>query len=392
MRKFFNAVLAAVVTLALMLASQPASAAQPSSAGAARANSPIATVGTRHDISHSVPASRHGPPSGLPYRALDQAIYARAKAQAQQQAAHGIAPYARGDFSITASPGSQTVVRGSSTTYTVSTQATSGAPRPVSLSVSGLPAGATGTFNPASVNAGGSSVLTVSTTTATPAGTVGLVITGNYSSPPATHTTAVSLTVTAPVLDDFAIAASPSAQTVVQGSSAMYTVSTQVASGIARTVTLSVSGLGAGATGSFNPASVTAGGSSVLTIATTTTAATGTLPPPSTGLPPTAPSRSAVGLTAAAPLLDDFAISASPSAQTVVQGSSTTYSVDTQVTSGTARSVSLSISGLPAGASGAFAPAAVTAGQSATLTVTTTAAAAAGTSTLAITGQYPSGP
>ena len=215
MRKFFNAVLAAVVTLALMLASQPASAAQPSSAGAAGTKAPIATVGSPLDSAHSVPASRHGPPSGLPYRALDQAIYARAKAQAQQQAAHGIAPYARSDFSITASPGSQTVVRGSSTTYTVSTQATSGAPRPVSLSVSGLPAGATGTFNPASVNAGGSSVLTVSTTTATPAGTVGLVITGNYSSPPATHTTAVSLTVTAPVLDDFAIAASPSAQTVV---------------------------------------------------------------------------------------------------------------------------------------------------------------------------------
>src|SRR6266550_77935 len=393
MRKFFNAVLAAVVTLALMLASQPASAAQPSSAGAAGTKAPIATVGSRLDSAHSVPASRHGPPSGLPYRALDQAIYARAKAQAQQQAAHGVAPYARGDFSITASPGSQTVVRGSSTTYTVSTQATSGAPRPVSLSVSGLPAGATGTFNPASVNAGGSSVLTVSTTTATPAGTVGLVITGNYSSPPATHTTAVSLTVTAPVLDDFAIAASPSAQTVVQGSSAMYTVSTQVASGIARTVTLSVSGLGAGATGSFNPASVTAGGSSVLTIATTTTAATGTFTLSAAGQYPSGARHStAVSLTVSALVLDDFAISASPSAQTVVQGSSTTYSVDTQVTSGTARSVSLSISGLPAGASGAFAPAAVTAGQSATLTVTTTAAAAAGTSTLAITGQYPSGP
>src|SRR5207247_5298896 len=97
-------------------------------------------------------------------------------------------PYARSDFAIAASPGSQTVVRGSSTTYTVSTQATAGAARPVSLSVSGLPAGATGSFDPASVSAGGTSVLTVSTTTTTPAGPVRLVITGSYTSPPATHT------------------------------------------------------------------------------------------------------------------------------------------------------------------------------------------------------------
>src|SRR5439155_748149 len=155
-------------------------------------------------------------------------------------------------------------------------QATSGAARPVSLSVSGLPAGATGSFNPASVNAGGSSVLTVSTTTATPAGTVGLVITGSYTSPPATHTTAVSLTVTAPVPDDFAICASPSAQSVVQGSSTTYSVDTQVTSGTARTVTLSIGGLPAGASASFAPAAVTAGQSSILTVTTTTTAATGT--------------------------------------------------------------------------------------------------------------------
>ncbi|HEX9094025.1 MAG TPA: hypothetical protein VF902_08580, partial [Coriobacteriia bacterium] len=91
-------------------------------------------------------------------------------------------------------------------------------------------------------------------------------------------------------------------------------------------------------------------------------------------------------------MADDFAISASPSAQTVVQGSSTTYTVDTQVTSGAARTVSLSIGGLPAGVTGTFAPTAVTAGQSATLTVATTTSAATGTLALTITGQYASGP
>src|SRR5207249_1543076 len=266
-------------------------AAQPSSAGGAGTKAPIATVGSRLDSAHSVPASRHGPPSGLPYRALDQAIYARAKAQAQQQAAHGIAPYARGDFSITASPGSQTVVRGSSTTYTVSTQATSGAPRQVSLSVSGLPAGATGTFNPASVTAGGSSVLTIATTTTAATGTFTLSVAGQYPSG-ATHSTTVGLTVTAPVIDDFAISASPSAQSVVQGSSTTYTVGTQVASGAARSVSLSISGLPAGASGAFAPAAVTAGQSATLTVTTTAAAAAGTSTLAITGQYPSGPTHS----------------------------------------------------------------------------------------------------
>ncbi|HEY3127212.1 MAG TPA: hypothetical protein VGK07_09120, partial [Candidatus Limnocylindria bacterium] len=392
MRELFKAALAAVVTLALMLASQPASAAQLSPSGPASSKPPITTVGSRLDSTHSVPVTRHGPPSGLPYRALDQAIFARAKAQAQR-AAQGITPFTRSDFAISAIPSSQTVVQGSSTTYTVTTQATSGAPRPVSLSVSGLPAGATGSFNPASVNAGGTSILTVSTTTATPAGTVGLVIAGSYTSPPTTHSTAVSLTVvTAPVPDDFAISASPAAQSIVQGSSTSYTVSTQVASGTAQTVSLSVSGLAAGATASFNPTSVTAGGSSVLTVATTTTAATGTFTLSITGQYPSGPTHStAVSLTVTASVPDDFAISATPSTQGVVQGSSTTYTVSTQVASGIAQSVSLSVSGLAAGATASFNPAAVTAGGGSVLTIATATTATTGTFTLSITGQYPSG-
>ena len=387
-----RAVFAAVVAIALMLASQPASAAQPSGTTRTSTKAPIASVGSRLDSTLALPITRHGPPSGLPYRALDQAVYARAKAEAQRRAGGGVTNYARSDFGISAAPGSQTVARGSSTNYTVSTQATSGAARPVNLSVSGLPAGTTGSFNPTTVNAGGSSVLTVSTTAATPAGTVGLVITGTYTSPPATHSTAVSLTVTAPVQDDFTISASPPAQTVVQGSSVTYTVGTEVASGSAQAIGLSIGGLPSGVTGTFDPSSVNAGSSSVLTIATSTTAATGTFTLTITGQYTSGPTHSAaVSLTVSAPVADDFAISASPSSRTVVQGSSTTYIVDTQLTSGTARTVTLSLSGLPAGATGTFVPAAVTAGQSATLTVVTTPTATTGVFTLTITGQSTSG-
>ena len=98
------------------------------------------------------------------------------------------------DFSISASPASRTVAPGSSATYTVSTAVTSGSAVTVALSVTaGLPAGATASFNPASVTAGGSSTLTVSTTAATPTGTSTLTIQG--AAPSATHSTTVQLAV-----------------------------------------------------------------------------------------------------------------------------------------------------------------------------------------------------
>jgi hypothetical protein len=379
-------ILIGLIATAVVLGSTPASAAPSTPAAPTSAKAPIASVGSR--IDSALPVTRQGPPADLPYRVLDQAAFARAKAQAQQGGS-----YARSDFAISATPAAQSVVRGQSVTYTVTTQATSGASRPVTLSVGGLPAGTTATFSPPSVNAGSSSTLTVSTTASTPVGTVGLVITGTYSSPPTTHTTGVSLTVTAPVGDDFAISAAPATQGVAQGSSTTYTVSTQVASGVPQTVSLSLGGLPAGATGSFSPTSVTAGNSSVLTIATTAATPTGTFTLTITGQYASGPTHATtVALTVTAPVPDDFSISATPPARTVVQGQSTTYTVDTQVTSGSTQTVSLSIGALPTGASATFAPASIAAGQSSTLTVATTASAATGVFTLTITGQSAAGP
>ncbi|TMQ27939.1 MAG: hypothetical protein E6J90_01420 [Deltaproteobacteria bacterium] len=98
------------------------------------------------------------------------------------------------DFSISVTPGSQTVAAGSSTTYTVNTTVLSGAAQTVNLSVSGLPAGVTGTFSPNSVTAGSSSTLTVTVPAATGASTTNLTVTGTGTS--ATHTASASLTVT----------------------------------------------------------------------------------------------------------------------------------------------------------------------------------------------------
>jgi hypothetical protein len=97
------------------------------------------------------------------------------------------------DFSIGVNPSSATVTAGSSASTTVSTAVVSGSAESVSLSASGLPSGATASFNPTSVTAGGSSTLTISTSTSTPSGTYPITVTGTAAS--ATHSTTYSLTV-----------------------------------------------------------------------------------------------------------------------------------------------------------------------------------------------------
>ncbi|MFI9383477.1 protease pro-enzyme activation domain-containing protein [Kutzneria sp. NPDC052558] len=64
----------------------------------------------------------------------------------------------------------------------------------IALSASGLPSGATATFDPASVNAGGSSKLTIATSASTPAGTYQVTVTGKNAT--ASHDTTFTLTVT----------------------------------------------------------------------------------------------------------------------------------------------------------------------------------------------------
>ncbi|WP_410656279.1 M20/M25/M40 family metallo-hydrolase [Amycolatopsis sp. lyj-112] len=86
------------------------------------------------------------------------------------------------DFSLGLSPASGTVQPGQSATVTVNTATTSGAAQAVSLSASGLPAGATATFNPASVQSGASSTLTIATSASTPNGTSTITVTGDGTS------------------------------------------------------------------------------------------------------------------------------------------------------------------------------------------------------------------
>jgi hypothetical protein len=289
------------------------------------------------------------------------------------------------DFSISATPGTRTVVAGNGTTYTASVAALNGFTGSVALSVSGFPTGAGGTFNPTSITTSGNSTLTITTTAATAPGTYTLTITG--TGPSTTHSTTVSLTINAPA-QDFSISATPGTQTVVAGNGTTYTASVSALNGFTGNVALSVSGFPTGAGGTFNPTSISTSGTSTLTITTTAATTPGTYTLTITGTGPSTTHSTTVSLTINP--VPDFSISATPGTQTVVAGNGTTYTASVSALNGFTGSVALSVSGFPTGAGGTFNPTSISTSGNSTLTITTTAATAPGTYTLTITGTGPS--
>ncbi len=180
------------------------------------------------------------------------------------------------NFSLSATPSTVTINAGASASYTATVSPVNGYAGTVALSASGLPSGATASFNPASIGGGsGSSTLTITTAGSTPGGSYTITITGSDSTAGLSHPASVTLTVNAP---NFSLSASPGSQTVTAGSSTTYTASVSPINGFNSAVSLSASGLPSGATASFNPTSIGGGsGSSTLTITTTSTTTTGTV-------------------------------------------------------------------------------------------------------------------
>jgi uncharacterized membrane protein len=295
------------------------------------------------------------------------------------------------DFSVSASPGSQTVVQGNGTTYTVTVAPSGGFASDVSLTPSGLPSGATATFNPNPISGGaGTSTMSVTTAASTPPGSYTLTITANSTSPSLTHSTTVTLVVNPASSPDFSVSASPSSQTVAQGSPTSYTVTVTPSGGFTGNVTLTSSGLPSGATATFNPTSISGGAGGTSTMSVTTAAST---PPGSYTLTITANSTSpslthstTVTLVVSSTGTPGFSISASPSSRTVARGNSTTYSVAAAAINGFNGTVTFRVRGLPSGSSASFNPGSVTGQGTSTMTVNTNASTSTGTFNLRIRG------
>jgi uncharacterized membrane protein len=284
------------------------------------------------------------------------------------------------NFTLSASPASLTVTQGSSGNSTITVTPSGGFTGSVNLSASGLPSGVTTTFgtNPTT----STSVVTLAASGTATTGTFTVTITGTSGT--LTHTTTISLTVKAVTSPNFSLSASPSSVTVVQGNSGNTTISVTPSGGFTGSVSLSASGLPSGVTASFgtNPTTST----SVLTFTASATATTGTATVTITGTSGALSHSTTVTLTVNSASTGNFSLSASPSSQTVTAGNSSSYTATITPSGGFTGSVTLSVSGLPSGATARFSVNPVAGSGNSTLTVNTSSSTPTGSYTLTITG------
>ncbi|HSY18057.1 MAG TPA: discoidin domain-containing protein, partial [Candidatus Acidoferrales bacterium] len=279
------------------------------------------------------------------------------------------------DFSLT-TPWVENLTSGSSSNFPVTVNSLAGfAASGVTLSMSGLPGGVTASFSSPP-----NSTLTLTASGSAASGVYAATISGTGSG--LTRTAPVTLVITNLAVSNFSMTTTPSSQNIVIGGNTSYSVTVVSLNGFSGMVALSVSGLPAHASGSFNPASITGGaGSSTLNITTATNTPNGDYPLIITGISGTLTNTTSVTLS-----FNDFSISASPSSQSVIAGGTTNYTVNVGNINGFGGTVTFSAAGLPTGAGASFNPTSVSLLGSSTMTVTTATNTPAGTNAVTITG------
>jgi cellulose 1,4-beta-cellobiosidase len=281
-------------------------------------------------------------------------------------------------FSVTAA--AVTVEQGTSATDSVTVSPINGFNGAVTLSISGLPAGVTATFNPATVTGSAGTTLTfVATNTAT-VGAASVTITG--SSGATTSSATLTLNVTAE--PNFTIAASPAAVSVPAATSGTASISIGYVGGLTGSVSLSASSLPAGVSANFSPNSVNSTGTVSVSFFVQSGTAAGTSNVTITGTDGAISHSVTVALTVPGTASPSFTITPTTSTLTMTQSSSTGDAITVAGAGGFVGSVTLTVSGLPTGVTASFGTNPTT--SSSVLTLTAASTAAAGTSNLTITG------
>jgi hypothetical protein len=172
---------------------------------------------------------------------------------------------------ISVASNTATVSAGGTATYTVTTNSSS----PVALSVSGLPNGATASFDSTSISAGTTATLTVTTSAGSINGSSLFTLTGTSGS--SVQNLGISVVVTAP---DFTISLS-STSTVSAGANGSFTITIKPVNGFTGNVSLNTDNilLQPGETVTYNPSVISGGsGTSSVTAATLPTTPGGQWP------------------------------------------------------------------------------------------------------------------
>jgi hypothetical protein len=295
-------------------------------------------------------------------------------------AACGSSSGSQPNFTILASPSSLTVTQGNSVTSTIAANGENGFGGSVAFLASGLPAGVTASFNPASTcSACSPSTLTLTASSSATTGPATVTLIGTSGS--LTQTTTISITIEA--TPNFTLSASPNSVSVTQGSSNISTITVNPANGFTGNVNLAVtSPLPSGVTASFvpNPAA----SSSMMTLAASNLAvAGGPVTLTITGTSGSLTQTTTISLTVTA--APNFTLSSSPSSLSVAQTSSNTSTIAINPANGFTGNVNLAVtSALPAGVTASFNPDPAT--SNSTLTFSASSSATTGPAAVIVTG------
>ena len=173
------------------------------------------------------------------------------------------------DFTLSLSPATSTVAPGGHATFTVSATATTGVPANVVLSAIGLPTGLSASFSPGTIaTLPLASTLTLTAAGNTPLSTAATFTVQGIDDNGVAHTATAQIAVVAVAfVNDFSLSLAPALVAAAPGHSVPVQITTALTSGAAESIALSASGLPAGVTATFIPATVTAGGASTMTLA-----------------------------------------------------------------------------------------------------------------------------
>jgi hypothetical protein len=289
------------------------------------------------------------------------------------------------DFGMMALPSTQSVVADYSVKYTLALYPVNDFADPVSLSVTGLPDGASAVFKPTVLSPPGSSILEVFTVSSSPLGIHYLTIQGLGGGK--VHTATVTLIIKDASSPDFSLGIAPSTITMVGSHSANISVNLISYFGYSDNLLLYVVDLEKGMSAKFSPEFIRPSGTSYLnlTIDASVPADTYYLE-----------IRGETGLLSHSAILrvdlnlagkPDFTITASQAQVNVTASFVTFCNITVKAISGFGAKVDLTVQGLPSGTNATFTPKAPGPGQTSVLEIKTVITAPASIYHLIIVGQ-----
>ena len=278
-------------------------------------------------------------------------------------------------FSISSS--ATTIMQGTTATSSVTVSAFNGFNSAVALTISGLPAGVTASFSPASVTGSAGSTLTFTATSTATVGAATVTITGTSGS--TVETSTMTLTVTAE--PNFTITVSPTTLSLPPNTNPTVTLTVTFVGGLTGSVSLSASNLPSGVQANFSPSSLNASGAVTVNFTSQTSTPAGTTNILLTGTDGSIVHSATLALTIPG---SGFTLASSASTVAITQGKTATDTITVTDVGSFTGSVTLVASNLPGGVTGVWGTNPTT--GSSVLTLTATSTATTGAFTVTITG------